>query len=356
MDPHASGKAVTFPPLPEVPAPWKQAQAAAFTLLIDFESALRNAAGVLGELPGGGPSLPNEQRDVSGSELQPSADLALLHLVRILIKSEDCDPGAKLLAEACPHLKLVRANQGKPPVQVGPVTATSVGEALLAAGKYVTDALRWHFGGGKLVNAVLSSFPYDPDLDPWDFGLILATWRMLPAAQEFAPLRRALAEKMHANRSEFVRLLLTWDILAALDQVRTEPLCRWLHQQFNDFPADRLRQELNLDFARAPFEIPPPPRIIVDLDAYAITLDGSRFRDIDPDACRLVQALLIARASGETGVLPITRLRQRYLPGCNHDKTFQRWRSKLPTPLQDCVRSKPGGGVWLQLPPLPSVS
>ena len=79
-------------------------------------------------------------------------------------------------------------------------------------------------------------------------------------------------------------------------------------------------------------------------------------RDIDPDACRLVQALLDAKASGENGALPIKRLRREYLPGCNHDKTFQRWRSKLPTPLQNCVRSKPGGGVWLQLPPLPSVS
>jgi hypothetical protein len=356
MDPHALQKVVNFPPLPEVPAPWKQAQAAAFTLLIDFESALWNAAGVLGELPAGGPSLPIEQSDVPGFGLQPSADMILLHLVRIMIKSDKCDPGAKLLAEACPYLKLVRANQGKHPVQVGPVTATSAGEALLAAGKFVTDALRWHFGGGNLVKAVLNSFPHDPDLELWDFGLILVMWRTFPAAREFALLRRALALKMHSNRSEFVRLLLSWDVFTALDEVRTEPLCHWLRQQFNDFPADRLRQELNLDFARAPFEIPPPPRIIVDLDTHSITLDGSRFCDVDPDACRLVQALLDAKASGENGALPITRLRREYLPGCNHDKTFQRWRSKLPTPLQNCVRSKPGGGVWLQLPPLPSVS
>jgi hypothetical protein len=356
MGSHILRKAVTFLPLPEVPAPWKEAQAAAFALLIDFTSALWNAAGDLAECPPGGPSLPNEQSDVPGSELQPSADMVLLHLVRIMIKSADCDPGAKLLAEACSRLKLVRANQGKQPVQVGPITATSVGEALLAAGKYVTDALRGHFGGGKLVNAVLNSFPHDPDLDPWDFGLILNAWRILPNTQELVSARRRFAEILFPKRSEFVRLLLSWDVFTALDEVRTDPICRWLHQQFNGFPADRLRQELNLDFARAPFNIPPPPRILVDLDAYAITLDGSCFRHVDPDACRLVQALLDAKVSGENGALPIKCLRREYLPGCNHDKTFQRWRSKLPAPLQDCVRSKPGAGVWLQLPPLPSVS
>jgi hypothetical protein len=257
MSPHALQKVVNFPPLPGVPAPWKGAQAAAVALLIDFASSLWNAAGVLGECPPGGPSLPKEQSDVPGFGLQPSADIMLLHLVRVVIKSDDCDLGAKLLAEACPHLKLVRANQGKPPVQVGPIAATSAGEGLLAAGKYLTDTLRWHFGCGKLVNAVLNSFPADPDLDPWDCGPVLMTWRMLPAAQEFAPLRRALAEKMLSNPSEFVRLLLTWDVFAALDQVRTEPLCRWLHQQFKDFRADLLRQELELDFARAAQEFSP---------------------------------------------------------------------------------------------------
>jgi hypothetical protein len=257
MDSHALRKAVTFPPLPDVPAPWKEAQAAAVALLIDLAYALWNAAAVPGECLPGGPSLPKEQSAVQGVELQPSADMALLHLVRIMIKSDDCDPGAKLLAEACPHLKLVRANQGKPPVRVGRITATSAVEALLAAGKYVTDALRRNFGCGQLVNAVLNSFPHDPDLDPWDFGPLLVTWRTIPAAQEFAPLRRALAEKMHTNPSEFVRLLLTWDVLAALDQVRIEPLCRWFREQFQDFPADLLRQELELDFARAAQEYSP---------------------------------------------------------------------------------------------------
>jgi hypothetical protein len=349
-------KTADFPPLPELPTSWKEAQAAAVALLIDFAYVLWNVAGVLGESPPGGPSVPNEQSDVQGVELQPSVNMMLLHLARILIKSDDCDPGAKLLAEACLRLKLVRANQGMPPVQVGPITATSAAEALLGAGKYITNTLRWTFGCVKLVNAILNSFPHDPELDPWDFGLILGTWRMLSAVQELAPARRTFAEKLLPNRSEFVRLLLTWDVFSALDEVRTDPICRWLHLQFKDFPADRLRQDLNLDFAQAPQAFPPPPRIIVDLDVYTITLDGTIFREVDPDACRLVQALLDAKASGEKGALTITHFRQEYLSECRHDKTFQRWRAKLPMPLQNCVRSKPGAGVWLQLPLLPAVS
>src|SRR5262249_31373551 len=144
MCPLAPGRVTEFPPLPEQPAPWHGAHAAAKDLLHCFQWAFWHASGVLGEFPDS--PVPRGQRDIQGGELEPSGEQVLLALAEIWIRTDDCDPGAKLIVEACPRLTIVRANQGKPPSRVGPIVASSATEAFLWAGQLVTNTLKSNFG------------------------------------------------------------------------------------------------------------------------------------------------------------------------------------------------------------------
>jgi hypothetical protein len=42
---------------------------------------------------------------------------------------------------------------------------------------------------------------------------------------------------------------------------------------------------------------------------------------------------------------------RKQLDGCNHDNTLLRWLEKLPDDLRRLIKSKPGAGRWLELPP-----
>jgi hypothetical protein len=186
-----------------------------------------------------------EERDVPpGVELEPSPDQVLAALAEVWIRSDNADPGAVLPERICPYLRTTRAAQGRPPVRVGYETATSVAEAILRVARSLTLVMRSAFGCGALVDEVLRAFPRDAESDPWEFNLVLVWWR--------APhVLKDIIAKGRSERSEFVRRLLAWDVGAALDAVRVEPLCRWLSELFRGIDWDLLRQDLELEFEAA---------------------------------------------------------------------------------------------------------
>jgi hypothetical protein len=93
-------------------------------------------------------------------------------------------------------------------------------------------------------------------------------------------------------------------------------------------------------------------RLVIDRQANTITLDGTCYADLHPNAVRVVAALMDAGAVGGERKLSAKELLQR-LPGCNHENTLRRWLDNLPTPVRKCVKGRPGVGRWLELPPLP---
>jgi hypothetical protein len=88
-------------------------------------------------------------------------------------------------------------------------------------------------------------------------------------------------------------------------------------------------------------------RLVIELGTNCVTLDGTPYLKIDPDA---VRALDVLRDAGGKPT-SMAKLRAK-VPNCNHDTTFGRWLDKLPRPLRACVKAKTGSGIWLELPPI----
>jgi hypothetical protein len=203
---------------------------------------LWHAGGVIGEPVPDPYPVPVAERDLPpGGELQPGIDQVLAALAEIWIRSDPSDNGARLLEQACPHLRLKRAAQAKAPVRVGPESATSVAAALLQASRSVTQTLRSAFGCGHLVDVVLSSYPRYAESDPWEFNWALLRWRAPEVLKD-------IVGKGCSARSEFFRRLLNRDIGAALSAVHIDALCLWLWQLFGGADWGLLRQDLVLEF------------------------------------------------------------------------------------------------------------
>jgi hypothetical protein len=94
----------------------------------------------------------------------------------------------------------------------------------------------------------------------------------------------------------------------------------------------------------------PRPRLVVNLDTNTITIDGTDYPGVDPDGLAVFEALRRLKAEGKVRAVPARKLRDE-LANCHHDTTLKRWISKLPKPIRDCIKGKPGAGRWIELPP-----
>jgi hypothetical protein len=86
-------------------------------------------------------------------------------------------------------------------------------------------------------------------------------------------------------------------------------------------------------------------RLVIDLETNSVTLDGTLYPNLDPNAVRALDALRLAGGKPTN----TAKVRAR-LDGCNHDTTFRRWLDQLPKPLRECRKRKAGSGIWLELP------
>jgi hypothetical protein len=91
-------------------------------------------------------------------------------------------------------------------------------------------------------------------------------------------------------------------------------------------------------------------RVQIDPVSSTATLDGDTFNGVNADGLRALDALRKAQLDGKT---PISKrkLRQQYLPRCNHDTTLTRWFETLPERLLGLVKGQSGAGLRLVLPP-----
>src|SRR5262249_37884562 len=90
-----------------------------------------------------------------------------------------------------------------------------------------------------------------------------------------------------------------------------------------------------------------PPRLIIDLQTNSARLDGQSFDNLDPDALRALNVYHQA-----DGAVLASREVCKQLLGCNHETTLSRWLAKLPQPLHNLLKGKPGSGRHLALCPL----
>jgi hypothetical protein len=88
------------------------------------------------------------------------------------------------------------------------------------------------------------------------------------------------------------------------------------------------------------------PRLTIDLESKAVTLDDTVYSSLDPDAIRILQAIHLAARV-------ITGPELQELRGCK-GKRIDRCLRKLPSPLRKIVESATGKGYWIELPPRPS--
>jgi hypothetical protein len=248
--------AAGFPTIQPLPEPWNTAHQTARDLLLTFGSAVWEASYFVGQRPPDPLPIPPGQRDGPAGELQPTRYGALGYLAELCIRSDDSDPEAILLSSACPRLAVSRARRGEEPVRVGPVTAKSVAEGVLTVSRWLTTSLESAFGCGPFLQIVRASFPRDVVADPWEIDMAVgwyeATRDSPAAADDIANLLSA--------RTEFLGRLYTWPLRQALDGIRLEDLCRWLHEQFAGLNVTWLREQLELEFLRAAHEFAGHPR------------------------------------------------------------------------------------------------
>jgi hypothetical protein len=88
-------------------------------------------------------------------------------------------------------------------------------------------------------------------------------------------------------------------------------------------------------------------RLVIDLLSNTITLDGTAFRQLNPNSIRAFKVYF----DGAGATLSSKKVRDS-LKGCHHDKTLQRWLDALPQQLRTCLKGVTGSGRYLELPPL----
>ncbi len=337
-----------FPPLPPLASPWREARDAADEILTGLWMATTHAQ----RLAGGGassvwviPAAASTREDTT-----TSPDFVLNYLVEIWIRSNEADPGAKLLQQATPLLRKSRANLGQTPITVAEISGGSWGEWLLRTAQGVTQLSR-KFGCDSLIDMVLNAYPWeDVAAHPWQFGLVVPVWRsrLLAEQPEFAALVHT--SRTGYVRSEFCRRLMSrGQVGNALDAVQFDPLCKWVRSVFGQINFIEMRHALEMEFSAALEAFPPPPRLTVDLATNVITLDNVKYKT-DPRGAAVVKAMLDAQADGELPTA-ISNIRKR-IHDCHHDTTFHRWKDTLPDPVRKCIQGKGGGGTYLELPPL----
>jgi hypothetical protein len=91
---------------------------------------------------------------------------------------------------------------------------------------------------------------------------------------------------------------------------------------------------------------PQQDRLTLDQGTLTITLDGETFAGVDPTAFRLFEAINKGKA------VPVSGRELRRLPAMS-GKNVSRELEKLPANLQSVIRTKPGSGRWIELPPPP---
>jgi hypothetical protein len=113
-------------------------------------------------------------------------------------------------------------------------------------------------------------------------------------------------------------------------------LAKPLRQQF----ADAVKRLFDLMADRASALVPasrqaesgpPSPRLVVRLDSQSATLDGETYGSLDPEAARILHALLAADGR------PVTANSLRSLPALK-GKRIDRCCKKLPVPLRQLVQ------------------
>jgi hypothetical protein len=239
-----------FPPAPELPEPWKAAHQTALHLLLALGWAAREAACRCGQRPAD--SVPADQYDVPAGKLQPTQYGVLGYLAELCIRS---DPQGNTLDAALPYLTRSQSARSGP-VRIAWATGKSVAEAVLRAARGIASTLRVAFGCCGFVEIVLASYPRDAESDPWDVNMALGWYETTRSSPEAADqIARSLARK-----TEFLSRLLCWPLREALDAVRPDDLCRWLHEQFGGLDVCWLREQLELEFVRAAEEFKPSPR------------------------------------------------------------------------------------------------
>jgi hypothetical protein len=242
-----------FPPAPELPEPWKTAHQVALDLLLTMGWAAFEAACFCGQRPADPLAVPPKQRDVDGGESQPTRYGVLGLLAELCILSDLSGRQGELLEAALPHLARSRADRAEQPVRVGLVTGKTVAEAVQRAALAILSTVERSFGCGQFIKIVSGSFPRDVEADPWEINLALGwyeTTRQSPGAAEHVA-------GLLSGQSEFLRRLFTWPLRQALDSVRLDELCRWLHEKFSGLDVPWLREHLEIEFVRAASESPP---------------------------------------------------------------------------------------------------
>jgi hypothetical protein len=197
-----------------------------------------------GERPADPLAVPPKQRDVNGGEFQPTRFGALGLLAELTILSDPAGRQGEQLDVALPHLTRSRADRADQPVRVGPVTGKTVTEAVRRTALAIVSTMEQSFGCGRFIEIVKGSFPWDVDADPWEVNLALGWYEMTRHSPEAAEHIAGFL----SGQSEFLRRLFTWPLRQALDAVRLDELCRWLHEKLSCLDVPWLREQLELEF------------------------------------------------------------------------------------------------------------
>jgi hypothetical protein len=328
----------SFPPPPVLPEPWRSAYSVAEKILLDLAWAVHFSCKAVGKAPANTLEafVVRMQPTPTDAEKGNAPCHALGCVAELWILSDVADPRRAYLEQALPHLKQFRGTRGSASLAIGPISGASLAECLLQWAVNLTHFCETVFDGKALVNIVQRSFPRDVEADPWDVQLILSGRGHPPELVQFMFGRRPF--------SEFVRRLMNWDIVPAMNNMKAEELCGWLCEYLSEVDFPRLRSDLGLEFACLAAE---QPRVTVDLLSNTIILDGKTFTGLSPNSVRAFKVY-----SDHPGSVIPSKKAITLLEGCNHTTTLARWLDDLPEELRKCIKGREGSGRYIELPPI----
>jgi hypothetical protein len=238
-----------FPPLAPLESPWREAYDAFGELLSLLDWTRQAAAGEIPPQPGDDP---------------------LAHLAAVWATCREPGTRASLLQGAAAHLTPLSAEKGRPPVQIGHVHGTCAADALWRLGAGLTANGLCCDWTGRLARIVKDVFP-----DGADQHQVVAIWPLLRAGQADAGAAQVRNRLIQLDRAGVIRLerplpplgylnrlvesFAGHDIHEVIATVPVAEVCAWLREQLGALDAQRVRRELQLEFALVVHRPNSPP-------------------------------------------------------------------------------------------------